>query len=82
MMVVVGPRILAADSFVVDHRRVAAFDDNVNEVEVGVGGANAIDVVERMKKATMHDGINVMACLRRLSFSVPYRERPRYKTAG
>ena len=76
MMVVVGPlpRLLA-NSFVVDHRRVAALDD-VNVV-VGVGGANAVDVVERMKKATMHDGTNVIGCSVRLSFSAP-RATTRY----
>lgn len=71
---VVGPRLLAANSFVVDHRRVAALDDNnVNEVVVGVGGANAIDVVERMKKATMHDGTSVMAAS--VGFPSPRHER-------
>jgi hypothetical protein len=68
MMVVVGPRPLAADSFVVDHRRVAALDDVNEVVVVGAGGANAIDVVERMKKATMHDGTNDVIGLLRWAF--------------
>jgi len=59
-MVVVGPRLLAADGFVVDRRRSVAALDDASEAVVGVGGANAIDVVERMNKATMHDGTNVM----------------------
>ena len=72
--------VVVADSFVVDHR--AALDD-VNVV-VGVGGANAVDVVERMKKATMHDGTNVIGCSVRLSFSAPRattRYIPRLSTA-
>jgi hypothetical protein len=65
-MVVVG--LLTANSFVVDH--VAVFD-NVSEVVV-LRGANAIDVVNRMKKATMHDGTSfIMVATRGLSFSAP-----------
>jgi hypothetical protein len=66
-MVVVG--LLTANSFVVDHR-VAVFD-NVNEIVV-LRGANAIDVVDRMKKkATMHDGTSFMVATRGLSFYAP-----------
>jgi hypothetical protein len=67
-MVVVG-LLTAADSFVVDHNRVAVFD-NLSDVVV-LRGANAIDVVDRMKKATMHDGTSFMVATRGLSFYAP-----------
>jgi hypothetical protein len=72
-IVVVGVLLLltVADSFVVNHNRVAVLDNDVNEVVVVLRGANAIDVVNRVKNGTMHDGTSFMVATRGLFFSAP-----------